>query len=113
VQHSLVAMLELVKEGCFTYEKVVEKMAHMPAELYRIDRRGYIRPGYYADLVLIDPEQCWTVEKANLFYKCGWSPIEGVQLHHAVWKTFVNGQVVYENGTINDAIRGMEVKYCI
>ena len=113
VQHSLVTMLELVKEGCFTYEKVVEKMAHMPAELYRIDRRGYIRPGYYADLVLIDPKQCWTVEGVNLFYKCGWSPIEGVQLHHAVWKTLVNGQVVYENGTINDAIRGMEVKYSI
>ena len=113
VQHSLVTMLELVKEGCFTYEKVVEKMAHMPAELYRIDRRGYIRPGYYADLVLVDPKQSWTVEGANLFYKCGWSPIEGVQLHHAVWKTFVNGQVVYENGTINDSIRGMEVKYCL
>ncbi len=113
VQHSLVAMLELVKEGCFTYEKVVEKMAHMPAELYRIDRRGYIRTGYYADLVLVDPEQSWTVAQDNLLYKCGWSPIEGCLLHHAVWKTFVNGQIAYEKGIVNDAIRGMEVKYCV
>lgn len=111
VQHSLVAMLELVKEGCFTYEKVVEKMAHMPADLFRIDRRGYIRPGYYADLVLVDPQQSWTVAKDNLFYKCGWSPIEGCELHHAVCKTFVNGQVVYDEGVIHESIRGMEVKY--
>ena len=63
IQHSLITMLELAMEGRFTYEKVVEKMAHMPAELFRIDRRGYIRPGYYADIVLIDPERTWTVSK--------------------------------------------------
>ena len=113
VQHSLLAMLELAKDGYFTYEKVVEKMAHMPAELFRIDRRGYIRPGYYADLVLIDPQQTWIVTKDNLLYKCGWSPIEGEVLHHAVWKTFVNGQLAYDNGFVNNEIHGMEVKYKI
>lgn len=111
IQHSLVAMLELVSEGCFTYEKVVEKMAHMPADLFHIDRRGYIRPGYYADLVLIDPEKSWTVTPENLLYKCGWSPFEGTTFHHSVVQTFVNGQLVYDQGTIDDSVRGMEVRY--
>lgn len=111
VQHSLVAMLELVAEGCFTYEKVVEKMAHMPADLFHIDRRGYIRPGYYADLVLVDPDKSWTVEPENILYKCGWAPFEGTTFHHSVSQTFVNGELVYDNGTINDTVRGMEVRY--
>ena len=111
VQHSLVAMLEMVAEGCFTYEKVVEKMAHMPADLFHIDRRGYIRPGYYADLVLVDPEKNWTVAPENIVYKCGWVPFEGTTFHHSVSQTFVNGQLVYDNGVINDEVRGMEVRY--
>lgn len=111
VQHSLVVMLELVKKGCFTYEKVAEKMAHNPAELFCIERRGYIRPGYYADLVLVDPQQVWTVSKANILYKCGWSPFEGYTFHHAVWKTFVNGRLVYDDGKIDETVRGKEVKY--
>lgn len=111
VQHSLAGMLEMVVEGCFTYEKVVEKMAHMPADLFHIDRRGYIRPGYYADLVLVDPEKCWTVAPENILYKCGWSPFEGTTFHHSVTHTFVNGQLVYDNGVINDDVRGMEVRY--
>ena len=111
VQHSLVAMLEMVAEGCFTYEKVVEKMAHMPADLFHIDRRGYIRPGYYADLVLVDPEKSWTVAPENIVYKCGWAPFEGTTFHHSVSQTFVNGQLVYDNGVINDEVRGMEVRY--
>lgn len=111
VQHSLVAMLELAMEGRFTYEKVVEKMAHMPAELFRIDRRGYIRPGFYADLVLVDPTAVWTVAKENILYKCGWSPFEKYTFHHAVSHTFVNGQLVYNNGQIDDTVRGREVKY--
>lgn len=111
VQHSLVVMLELVKKGCFTYEKVAEKMAHNPAELFRIERRGYIRPGYYADLVLVDPQQVWTVSKANILYKCGWSPFERYTFHHAVWKTFVNGRLVYDDGKIDETVRGKEVKY--
>lgn len=111
IQHSLIVMLELAMEGRFTYEKVVEKMAHMPSELFRVDRRGYIRPGYYADLVLVDPKETWTVAKENILYKCGWSPFEGYTFHHAVWKTFVNGQLAYDNGRVNDEVRGMEVRY--
>ena len=111
VQHSLVAMLELAKEGVFTYEKVVEKMAHAPAELFRVDRRGYIRPGYYADLTLIDPHRTWTVAKENILYRCGWSPFEGVTFHHAVWKTFVNGELAYSDGQVHDAVRGREARF--
>ena len=111
VQHSLVGMLEMVAEGCFTFEKVVEKMAHMPADLFHIDRRGYIRPGYYADLVLVDPEKCWTVAPENILYKCGWSPFEGTTFHHSITQTFVNGQLVYDNGVVDDDVRGMEVRY--
>lgn len=111
VQHSLVAMLEMVSQGHFTYEKVVDKMAHKPAELFNIDRRGYIRPGYYADLVLVDPKDSWVVTKENLLYKCGWSPFEGYTFGHKVWKTFVNGQEIYSEGKIRDNAHGMEVKY--
>lgn len=111
IQHSLIVMLELASEGRFTYEKIVDKMAHKPAELFRIDRRGYIRPGYYADLVLVDPEKTWTVSKENILYKCGWSPFEGYTFHHGIWKTFVNGQLVYNEGVIDEAVRGMEVRY--
>lgn len=111
IQHSLIVMLELAMEGRFTYEKVVEKMAHRPADLFRIDRRGYIRPGYYADLVLVDPARTWTVSKENILYKCGWSPFEGYTFHHGVWKTFVNGQLAYSEGRVNENIRGREVNY--
>jgi dihydroorotase len=102
VQHSLVAMLEMAYQGVFTNEKVVEKMAHHPAVLFHIDRRGFIRPGYYADIVLIDPQQTWTVSKGNIFYKCGWSPLEGTMFHRSVWKTFVNGRLVFSEGQVLD-----------
>ncbi|MDR0348805.1 MAG: dihydroorotase [Tannerella sp.] len=111
VQHSLVTMLELVRQGVFTKEKVVEKMAHHPAVLFQIDRRGYIRTGYYADLVLVDPQGTWTVSKENILYKCGWSPFEGQTFHHSVWKTFVNGALVYTDGKINDSVHGKELKF--
>lgn len=111
VQHSLVAMLELAREGHFTYEKIVEKMAHAPATLFHIDRRGYIRPGYYADLVLVDPQHAWTVSRENILSKCGWSPFEGYTFHHAVDTTFVNGEIAYQRGQVNDALRGRELKY--
>jgi dihydroorotase len=111
VQHSLVAMLELAHQGVFTKEKVVEKTAHHPADLFRIDRRGYIRRGYYADLVLIDPNDAWRVTAGNLLYQCGWSPMEGQLFHHRVWKTFVNGRLAYADGKVNDEVRGMELKY--
>ena len=111
IQHSVLAMLELSRQGRFTIEKVVEKMAHQPAELFRIDRRGYVRPGYYADLVLVDPGATSTVTADTLLYKCGWSPFEGYTFHHRIRKTFVNGRLVYNDGVIDDAVRGKEVRY--
>lgn len=111
VQHSLIVMLELAMEGRFTYEKVVDKMAHKPAELFHIDRRGYICPGYYADLVLIDPNKTWTVSKENILTKCGWSPFEGYTFHHAVDTTWVNGEVVWKDGQIRNEVHGKELKY--
>ena len=106
VQHSLVAMFEMVKQGIFTYEKVVEKMCHAPAILYKVHKRGFIREGYFADITLIEPSSEWTVSKENILYKCGWSPFEGTTFSHRVTQTFVNGNLIFDNGTINDEIRG-------
>lgn len=111
VQHSLVAMLQMVKNGDFTLEKVIEKMCHAPADLFRIEKRGYIRPGYYADLVLVNPHKPWTVHKKNILYKCGWSPFEGITFDHSVEKTWVNGQMVYNNGAIHENVRGMRLLF--
>lgn len=111
IQHSLLAMLELARNGRFPVEKVVEAMAHRPAELFRIDRRGYIRPGYYADLVLVDPDRPYPVTAGNLLYKCGWSPFEGFTFAHTVRKTFVNGRLAYDDGLVDDTVRGREVRF--
>jgi len=100
VQHSLVAMLEMSKKGMISIEKVVEKMCHAPADLFRIDRRGYIREGYYADLVLVDPANSWIVSPENILYKCGWSPFEGTTFSHQVTQTFVNGELVFDRGNV-------------
>ncbi len=102
VQHSLVVMLENYKNGKISLERIVEKMAHNPAILFRIEKRGFIREGYKADLVLVDLNQNWTVKKENILYKCGWSPLEGTEFHSKVTHTFVNGNLVYENGKINE-----------
>jgi dihydroorotase len=109
VQHSLAAMLELCRQGIFTEELVVEKMAHAPALLFGIKERGFIREGYYADLVLVNPDASWTVSKENLLYKCGWSPMEGIQFSHKVEKTFINGHLVYDNGVFDEEYRGKEL----
>ncbi len=111
VQHSLVAMLEMAKQGVFTYEKVVEKMCHAPAILYRVHKRGYIREGYHADLTIVDPASGWQVSKENILYKCGWSPFEGTSFSHRVTQTFVNGNLVYDNGYINEDIRGERLMF--
>ena len=100
MQHSLTAMLEMNRVGILSVEKIVEKMCHAPANLFRIDRRGYIREGYFADLVLVDPEQKWTVSAENILYKCGWSPFEGMKFSNKVTHTFVNGNLVYNDGAI-------------
>ncbi|MDR2844234.1 MAG: dihydroorotase [Candidatus Symbiothrix sp.] len=110
VQHSLTVMLELCRQGVFTPELVVEKMAHAPAELFGLKDRGYIREGYYADLVLVNPHQSWTVTKDNLLYKCAWSPLEGTTFSHQVVKTFVNGSLVYDNGVFDERFRGKELE---
>ena len=107
VQHSLNIMLEFYKQGAISLEKIVEKMCHNPSILYRIDKRGFIREGYYADLILVDLDKSFTVEKENVLYKCGWSPLEGTTFHSKVTHTFVNGNLVYNNGTFNEAQKGM------
>jgi dihydroorotase len=107
VQHSLNVMLEFYKEGKITLEKIVEKMCHNPAILYHIERRGFIREGYYADLVLVDLTSEWTVNKENILYKCGWSPMEGTTFHTSVTHTLVNGQLVYEEGKFHEESKGM------
>lgn len=99
VQHALPVLLECVKQGKTSLEKVVEKMCHNPAILFSIAERGFIRPGYYADLVLVDTEKSQTVTRDQLLYKCGWSPLEGTQLRGTVTHTFVNGALQYNNGS--------------
>ncbi len=111
VQHSLIAMLEKSKQGVIPIERVVEKMSHAVADLFRIDKRGYIREGYHADLVLVDPNQSITVDKSNILYKCGWSPFEGVTFSHTVTHTWVNGHLVYCDGTFDESQRGMRLAF--
>ena len=111
VQHALVAMLQKVKDGMISIEHVVEKMAHAPAILFKIEKRGYIREGYYADLVVVDPNKSITVTKENILYKCGWSPFEGVQFDHSIHSTYVNGNLVYSKGLIVDVTRGKRLLF--
>ena len=111
VQHSLQLMLHYHREGKITLEKVVEKMSHAPAKCFQIAERGFIREGYYADLVLVNLHQSNTVSKDNLLYKCGWSPLEGFQFPATVEKTFVNGYPVYQNGKVDSTYRGMRLKF--
>jgi dihydroorotase len=111
VQHSLPAMLEFVHRKKISIEKVVEKMCHNPAILFRVKNRGYIRPGYAADLVLVDMNKAWEVNKSNIYYKCGWSPLEGTRFHSQVLMTFVNGQLVYDRGKIDESVRGERLMF--
>src|SRR5690606_1217898 len=97
VQHALVAMLENYHRGKISLEKIVEKMCHNPAILFRIKNRGFVREGYKADLVLVDLHSPWTVNKDNLLYKCGWSPFEGFTFKSRISHTFINGKLLYQN----------------
>ena len=106
VQHSLLAMIELSKKGNFTLETVVDKMCHAPAILYKIEKRGFIREGYHADIVLVNPNSGQVVTKESLLYKCGWSPLEGKTLSASVQITMVNGKIVYENGKFDESSKG-------
>jgi len=111
VQHSLNCMLEFYKQGRISLEKIVEKMCHNPAILYGMTKRGYIREGYFADLTLIDLNSKWTVDKSNLLYKCGWSPLEGTTFQTKIMQTFVNGNLVFDNGDFNEEVKGMEIEF--
>ncbi|TYA70206.1 dihydroorotase [Seonamhaeicola marinus] len=97
VQHALPAMIEMHHRGKISLEKIVEKMCHNPAILFDVERRGYIKEGYYADLVLVDLNNPWTVTKENTLYKCGWSPFEGTTFKSRITHTFVNGNIAYQN----------------
>ena len=111
VQHALEALFEMHRKGYITVEKLVEKIAHNPAILFEIKDRGYIREGYKADLVLINPNAPWTVTKENIAYKCGWSPFEGTTFRARVTHTFVNGHLAYENGKIAKATNGERLTF--
>ncbi|MEA4904181.1 MAG: dihydroorotase [Petrimonas sp.] len=106
VQHSLQVMLELSLQGLYSKEFVVEKMCHAPADLFQVKGRGFIREGYFADLVLINPDRPYAVGKDNILYKCGWSPFEGEIFRHSIEKTFVNGNLVFDNGHIVESAQG-------
>ena len=111
VQHALEALFEMHRKGYITVEKLVEKVAHNPAILFEIKDRGYIREGYKADLVLINPNAPWTVTKENIAYKCGWSPFEGTTFRARVTHTFVNGHLAYENGKIAKTTKGERLTF--
>lgn len=106
VQHSLVAMLDMYHQGKISLEKIVEKTSHHPAILFRIEERGYIREGYHADLVLVDLDNPWKVEKSNVLAKCGWSPFEGHQFKSKVTHTFVSGHLAYNEGKFDETKNG-------
>ena len=111
VQHTLNCMLEFYKQGLISLEKIVEKMCHNPAILYRMTNRGFIRKGYHADLTLVDLNSEWTVAKENLLYKCGWSPLEGTTFQTKIEQTFVNGNLIYNHGTFKEDIFGMPIDF--
>jgi dihydroorotase len=111
VQHALIALLEKVKEGVIPIEKAVEKMSHNPAKLFQIEKRGFIKEGYFADIVLIDVNKPQTVSKDNILYKCGWSPFEGTTFSSTITHTFVNGHLMYNNGIFNETVKGKRITF--
>ncbi|MBW6461231.1 MAG: dihydroorotase, partial [Bacteroidales bacterium] len=117
VQHSLPAMLEFYHQGKISIEKIVEKMCHATAVCFRVDRRGFIRENYWADLALIDADHPWQIDASNIFYKCGWSPFEGFTFHSKITHTFVNGNLIYEvkqlpgESPFNESFRGMRLRF--
>jgi dihydroorotase len=111
VQHSLVAMLELHLQGKIPLAKIVEKMCHAPAVCFQIGKRGFIREGYWADLVIFDLKYPWIVDNSNILYKCGWSPFEGVTFGSKVTHTFVNGHLVYHDGIFNEQNKGKRLTF--
>lgn len=111
VQHALVAMLEFYHQGKVSLEWIVTKMCHAPAECFQLKDRGFIREGFFADLVVVDPNKPWTVTKQNILYQCAWSPFEGTVFKSSVSKTFVNGNLVYNQGVFDETTRGMRLEF--
>jgi len=111
VQHSLVAMLEFYHQGKISIEKIVEKMAHAVADCFKVEKRGYVRAGYFADLVLVDLDSPWTVKKENILSKCSWSPFEGQTFRSAVTHTFISGHLAYDNGVFDESVKGKRLSF--
>ena len=111
VQHALVAMLEFYHQGKVSLEWIVTKMCHAPADCFQLKDRGFIREGFFADLVVVDPNKPWTVTKQNILYQCAWSPFEGTVFKSSVSKTFVNGNLVYNQGVFDETSRGMRLEF--
>jgi dihydroorotase len=111
VQHSLVAMLEFYLDKKISFEKIVEKMCHAPAICFQVEKRGFIKEGYHADLVIVNTNKAWKVSKENILYKCKWSPLEGQKFRSMVSHTFVNGRLVYENGKFDENVKGQRLLF--
>ena len=111
VQFSLVSMLELVDKGVLSIERMVEVMSHHPAKLFHVDKRGFLRPGYQADIVIVRPHTAWTVQKEIIQSKCGWSPMEGHEYQWQVEQTICNGHLIYNKGEFDEAYRGEELTF--
>jgi len=111
VQHALPALLQAHRQGKISIEKIVEKMCHNPAKIFKIEKRGFIKKGYYADLVLVDISSPWTVTKNNILYKCGWSPFEGTTFYSKITHTFVNGHLAYHNRVFHNTIKGKRLLF--
>lgn len=111
VQHAVVAMFEAHHQGKISVEKIVEKMCHNPAKIFKIEKRGFIREGFYADLAIVNTHLPWNVKKENILYKCGWSPFEGYNFKSRVTHTFVNGKLVYQNGKVKEVKVGQRLLF--
>lgn len=111
VQHAVVAMFEAHHQGKISVEKIVEKMCHNPAKIFKIEKRGFIKEGYYADLVIVNPSLPWSVNQDNILYKCGWSPFESTAFKSRITHTFVNGEMVYNNFKVKDIRAGKRLLF--
>lgn len=111
MQHVLPALMEKRQQGYISLERIVEKMCHNPAILFQLDRRGYLREGYYADLTAVAEDQPWTVARENILYKCGWSPFEGERFQSRVLYTFVNGHPAFELGRLSEKRRARRLTF--
>jgi dihydroorotase len=111
IQHSLLMMLDFYNQGLISLEKIVEKMCHHPAILFDIEKRGFVREGYFADLVVIDPDTPTEVTKENILFKCGWSPLEGKKFKNSITHTFVNGHLAYSNGVFDESVLGQRLSF--